>query len=248
MCLIVFAWRSHPQHKLLLAANRDEFYDRPSATAHFWEDAPYILAGRDLEHGGTWLGVTRTGRFAAITNVRDPYAAKGALSRGLLVQGFLDSNLNPREFLQTLQSSLHHYSPFNLLVSDGQKMHYGNSLGEQRELHPGVYGLSNAALDTPWPKVINSKQKLFQLMTCEPQPEHLFDLLSERQQADDDALPDTGIDRELEKHLSACFIHLDGYGTRSSTILAHSHDDEIQFFEKQFDQHGQETETQNYTL
>ncbi|HSC74939.1 MAG TPA: NRDE family protein [Pseudomonadales bacterium] len=249
MCLILLAWRSHPQHKLLVAANRDEFYARPTATAHFWEDAPHILAGRDLEKGGSWLGVTKNGRFAAVTNVRNMNATTGSLpgelSRGLLVQNFLDSEKAPADFLQALQSSLHHYSPFNLLVSDGNQLYYGNSQGECRELQPGVYGLSNAALDTPWPKVIDGKQKLFDLMCSETKPDHLFDVLADRQQAQDSELPDTGIDPILEKYLSARFIQLDGYGTRCSTVVMQTYAGEIVFQEKQFDQYG--LETHNYS-
>lgn len=241
MCLILVAWRSHPQHKLLVAANRDEFYTRLSAPAHFWPDIPHILAGRDLEQGGSWLGVTKNGRFSATTNIRNPAATPGNLSRGLLVSSFLESDTTPEKFLQQLQPSLAGYSPFNLLLGDGEHLYYGDSSGHSRALQPGIYGLSNASLDTPWPKVVSGKQQLFELMTREPQPEHLFGLLSDRQQAHEDELPDTGIDAELEKHLSARFIHLDGYGTRCSTVMAQAHDGGIHFIEKQFDHFGQET-------
>ncbi|HNL92645.1 MAG TPA: NRDE family protein, partial [Pseudomonadales bacterium] len=160
MCLILFAWQCHPQYKLVVAANRDEFYARPSAPVHFWQDTPQILAGRDLEQGGTWLGVTRNKRFAAITNVRDPTAKQGALSRGYLVRDFLTSEQSPANFIAQLQSHLADYSPFNLLLSDSNTLHYCNSSGEMLPLQPGVYGLSNAALDTPWPKVESCKQAL----------------------------------------------------------------------------------------
>ncbi len=248
MCLILFAWRSHPQHKLLVAANRDEFYARPTAAAHFWEDAPHILAGRDLEQGGSWLGVTRGGRFAALTNIRHPQAVAGSHSRGLLVRNFLDSCATPEQFLQALQPTLEQYSPFNLLLGDGEHIYYSNSEGQSRELRPGIYGLSNGPLDAPWPKVISGKQQLLEMMTHEPQPDCLFDLLSDRQQASEDSLPDTGLDAGLEKHLSARFIHFDGYGTRCSTVMTHSHDGEIQFLEKQFDQTGQAAQTVGYSL
>lgn len=240
MCLILFSWRSHPQHKLLVAANRDEFYARPTAAAHFWKDAPHILAGRDLQQGGTWLGVTTNGRFAALTNVRNPQAPIGKLSRGLLVSDFLNSNATPEQFLQQLQSTISSYSAFNLLIGDGDQLHYGNSRGESRELQPGIYGLSNAALDTSWPKVLLGKQQLFDLMTHDPLPDELFALLANREHASENALPDTGIDSALEKQLSARFIHMKGYGTRSSTLLSCSHTGDIQFTEKQFDDNGLE--------
>lgn len=235
MCLILFAWRSHPQHRLLLAANRDEFYRRPALPAHWWDDAPHILAGRDLEQGGTWLGVTRSGRFAALTNVRNPSARPGPRSRGHLVRDFLDSDSSPADFIARLRHRASDYSPFNLLLGDGEQLHYTNHHGEWRQLQPGIYGLSNATLDTPWPKVLSGKQQLAALMTREPQPELLFGMLADRTEAGDDELPDTGIDRVLEKSLSARFIHRDGYGTRCSTVLTQSHAGDIVFCEQAFD-------------
>lgn len=248
MCLILFAWRSHPQHKLLVAANRDEFYARPAAAAHFWEDAPHILAGRDLQQGGSWLGVTQHGRFAAITNIRKPGAPVGSQSRGLLVRRFLESDATPEQFLQQLRPSLPDYSPFNLLLGDGERLHYGNSAGHSRELQPGIYGLSNAMLDTPWPKVVEGKQALLGLITAGSGVEQFFELLADRREADETELPDTGIGRELEKQLSARFIHFDSYGTRCSTVLTQSHDGEICFLEKQFDQKGRAENTLAYSL
>jgi uncharacterized protein with NRDE domain len=248
MCLILFAWRSHPQHKLLVAANRDEFYSRPATAAHFWQESPHILAGRDAEKGGTWLGVTRRGRFAAVTNVRKPGSPTGNLSRGKLVQAFLDSNASPAEFLQQIQLSLPDYSPFNLLICDGEQLHYINNDGDTRKLQPGLYGLSNAALDTPWPKVVNGKQQLFSLIMQQTDSELLFELLAGQEQADDEELPDTGIDMVLEKKLSARFIHMDGYGTRCSTVLMQSHDNHTRLWERQFGQDGQALNTIYHAL
>ena len=251
MCLILVAWRSHLQHKLLVAANRDEFYARPTAAAHFWNDAPHILAGRDLEQGGTWLGITTSGRFAALTNVRNPQATIGKLSRGLLVSDFLNSNATPEQFLQQLQTTISNYSPFNILLGDGENLYYGNSAGAFCELQPGVYGLSNAALDTPWPKVTAGKQALHLLISqeaiaTEPDVEQLFELLANEDQADDTELPDTGVGLALEQQLSARFIHMDGYGTRCSTVVSHSYSGKIQFLEKQFDHTKQATDTVRY--
>ena len=253
MCLILFAWRSHPQYKLLVAANRDEFYARPTAPAHFWNDAPHILAGRDLEQGGTWLGITTSGRFAALTNVRKLQAPLGTLSRGLLVSDYLNSDATPEQFLHKLQPELSNYSPFNILLGDGEHLYYGNSAGDACELQPGVYGLSNAALDTPWPKVATGKQALHQLITqevmaTEPDAEQLFELLADNNQANDTELPDTGVGIALEKQLSPRFIHFDTYGTRCSTVVMQSHSGEIVFLEKQFDETGKETDTTRYSL
>jgi len=248
MCLILFAWHSHPQHKLLVAANRDEFYARPTAAARFCGEAPHILAGRDLEQGGTWLGVTTSGRFAALTNVRNPQAPLGKLSRGLLVSDFLRSDATPEQFLQQLQPALSNYSPFNVLVGDSEHLYYGNSTGDACELQPGVYGLSNAALDTPWPKVAAGKQALLKLIAAEPDTEQLFELLADEDQADDTELPDTGVGIALERPLSARFIHLDSYGTRSSTVVTYSYDGKIHFLEKQFDHTKQATDTVHYSV
>lgn len=246
MCLILFAWRSHPQHKLLVAANRDEFYNRPATAAHFWPEAPHILAGRDNEKGGTWLGITRNGRFAAVTNIRKPGAAAGQLSRGKLVQAFLDSSAPPEEFLQ--QMSQENYSPFNLLVSDGEQLFYSNSDGCSRPLQPGLYGLSNAELDAPWPKVIRGKQGMINLLVNNVATSDFFELLADRNHANDHELPDTGMTVELEKKLSPPFIHFDGYGTRSSTVLSVSHHGEVNFLEKQFGADGLETAISHFSF
>ena len=255
MCLIVFAWRSHPQHKLLVAANRDEFYARPTAPVHFWNDAPLILAGRDLQQGGTWLGITTSGRFAALTNVRNVQAPVGKLSRGLLVSDFLNSDATAERFSQQLQSTLSNYSPFNLLLCDGEYLYYNNNTGDSFELPPGVYGLSNAALDTPWPKVAAGKQALLHLTTTylnldttEEKAEQLFLLLADARQADEAELPDTGVGIALEKQLSSRFIHFDTYGTRCSTVVMQSYSGETVFLERQFDDTGQATDTTHYAL
>ena len=247
MCLILFAWQCHPQYKLVVAANRDEFYARPSAAAHFWDDTPQILAGRDLEQGGTWLGVTRNRRFAAITNVRDPSAKQGALSRGYLVRDFLASNQTPAHFIAQLQNHFADYSPFNLLLSDGNTLHYCNSGGEMLSLQPGVYGLSNAALDTPWPKVEQGKQALTETLS-DPQHESLFCLLADRTTAPDAQLPATGIPQWLEQKLSASFIHFDSYGTRCSTVILQTYDGQLDFLERQFNEQGEPIATQTFQL
>ncbi len=247
MCLILFAWQSHPQYQLVVVANRDEFYARPSAPAHFWQDAPNLLAGRDLEQGGTWLGVTRNGRFAAITNVRDPAAPQGAQSRGHLVRDFLNSNQTPEQFITQLHNHLTDYSPFNLLLSDGNTLHYCNSSGDNFALQEGIYGLSNAALDTPWPKVESGKIALTDTLS-DLQHESLFCLLADQTIAHDDRLPNTGIPQWLEQKLSASFIHFDSYGTRCSTVVLQNYDKTMHFFERQFNEQGTAIATQSFQL
>ncbi len=247
MCLILFAWQQHAQYKLVVAANRDEFYARPTAPAQFWHDTPQILAGRDLEQGGTWLGVTRSGRFAAITNVRDPSAKIGAHSRGHLVRNFLTSTQTPTAFIAQLHDHLAGYSPFNLLLSNGSSLHYCNSRGENFALPAGIYGLSNAALDTPWPKVESGKQALTETLS-DPQHESLFCLLADRTTASDTQLPATGIPQWLEQKLSASFIHFDSYGTRCSTVILQTYDGQLDFLERQFNEQGEAIATQIFQL
>lgn len=225
MCVIYFAFDTHPEHPLILLANRDEFYDRPSQPAHYWEDEPEIYAGRDLVGGGTWLGVTRSGRFAAVTNYRDPAAPTGLRSRGEMVSNFLKSNRTAVEYLQSLQRDSADYSGFNLLVgqisSDVREIcYFSNRGGDIKSLTPGIYGLSNHLLDTPWPKVARGKFRFEQLLESEKvTPESFFDLLTDQYLANDVDLPSTGVPFEIEKAISAIFIKTPGYGTRCSTVL-----------------------------
>jgi uncharacterized protein with NRDE domain len=241
MCVIFFAYRVHPKYPLVLLANRDEFYDRPTAAARIWEDAPQILAGRDLVCGGTWLGVTETGRFSAVTNYRDPPPPHGSRSRGELVRDFLLSEKSPREFLDAVKRKALEYSGFNLLVGEiapdsDEIAHYSNRAAEIRILEPGrIYGLSNHLLDTPWRKVEKGKRVLSEIIAGEKLSEDtLFDLLSDSDLADDRDLPDTGIGYEREKALSSIFIKTPDYGTRSSSVLLIDADKNITFKEKTF--------------
>ena len=155
MCLILFAYRSLPDYRLVLAANRDEFYDRPTRHVAFWDDAPEILAGRDLKAGGTWMGITKKGRFAAITNYRDSgMTIENAPSRGDLVKDFLIGKSRPHDYLESLQNKGQDYNGFNLIIGDGNELfYYSNRDGNIHNIEPGVHGLSNHLLNTPWPKV-----------------------------------------------------------------------------------------------
>lgn len=233
MCLIIIGWRVDPDFPLVVAANRDEFHARPAAAANFWADAPEVIAGRDLEAGGTWLGITRDRRFAAVTNVREPGAAKGLLSRGRLTQAFLEGRQSAAEYIGRIEMG--DYSGFNLLANDGQSLWYCSNRGAKpRELAPGVYGLSNHLLDSPWPKLLTARQKFSQALKHLPDREPLFDILADDEIVPDSELPDTGITLDWERRLSAIFVRAEGYGTRASTVVVQAADGSINFEERSF--------------
>lgn len=234
MCLIVLAWRPGHDWPLLVAANRDEFYARPSRPLAEWEDAPGLYAGRDLEAGGTWLGVTAGGRFAALTNIRDPRQAPGSRSRGELVAGFLRGQLSPAEYLEQVAAAARAYSGFNLLVGNRDELHYLNAReGRPRPLAPGLYGMSNAALDTPWPKLQRSKAAFAECLDS-PRAEALLELLADPEPASDADLPDTGVGLATERLLSSPFIASPTYGTRASTALLRRADGHQLLVERSF--------------
>lgn len=209
---------------MILLANRDEYYERPSTAAAYWDDHPDIYAGRDLVGGGTWLGVTQSGRFAAVTNYRDPLAPTGERSRGDLVAEFLKRDVSAQSYLQQIYQNADEYSGFNLIVGKiGQRselFYYSNRGGDQQELAPGIYGLSNHLLDTRWPKVAKGKDAFTDLLKSgDLSTDSFFGILSDGTLANDENLPSTGIPFATEKALSAIFIKTEGYGTRCSTVL-----------------------------
>jgi uncharacterized protein with NRDE domain len=225
MCLIIFAWKVIPGMPLIAAANRDEFYQRPASAAGWWEDRPDIYAGRDLQAGGTWLGVTRSGRFAALTNVRAPAEKNDtAPTRGHLVSNYLSGNMTPAQYIEDLRPGAHVYNGFNLLVGDHDNLLWYSNRGDAdprngQALGYGVYGLSNALLDTPWPKVTRAKAQFASLL-CQGAPEEtFFELLSDSTRANDCRLPSTGVSLELERMPSSIFICSPDYGTRASTVV-----------------------------
>lgn len=245
MCTLLFAWQVDPARPLIVAANRDEFHARPTAAASTWPrdaeaDAPEIVAGRDLQAGGTWLGVTREGRFAALTNVREPFVAPppGARSRGGLVAEFLRGRAAPGEYLAGLAPDT--YAGFNLVVGDRSSLWYlSNRTGPARALGPGVYGVSNAALDTPWPKVRRGRENLARLVAAgAASPEAVLALLADRAPAPDAELPDTGVGLVMERVLSPLCVVSPGYGTRSSTALTIHRDGVVEFRERSHDAPG----------
>ena len=221
MCLIFAAWRVHPDYPLVVAANRDEFFARGTASAEFWLDALQILAGRDLEAGGTWMGLTRGGRFAALTNYRDPAQMRsGTPSRGGLVAGYLTGADSPEAYLRRTAAMGRECNGYNLLVGDHNELWWSSNVaGETRRLEPGIYGLSNHLLDTPWPKVGAGKTALSAAIDELPHEHGLFELLRDASIHPDEELPRTGVPLDWERLLSAAFVNSPTYGTRSSTIL-----------------------------
>lgn len=234
MCLILFEWRLHAGADLLLAANRDEFYERPTREAHAWEDDPAIFGGRDLEAGGTWMAFRADGRWAALTNYRAPGTdPPHPPSRGALVHSYLRHGEKPGAFVQSLAPEGSIYAGFNLLVGDREELwYYSNRGGAPQKLSPGRYGLSNHLLDTPWPKVEKGKAMLAQLSEASlPQEEEVFSMLADSSQPPDEALPETGVGLEWERRLGSLFIESERYGTRVSSFLRLLPEGEIRFSE-----------------
>lgn len=237
MCLVVFANKVHKDYKFIFAANRDEFYNRPTEQAEFWDDYPDLLAGKDLQAGGTWMGITNHGRFAAITNFRDLKTLKeNAPSRGKLTLDFLVNEIDPEEYYINLKSTLNNYNGFNLILGNVDELYYfSNKNDGLKKLRPGIYGLSNALLDTPWPKVEKSKQYLKKIIGQEEiHPWEVLNILSDTSLAKDEELPDTGVGFELERMLSPVFTEMEKYGTRCSTVVMVDKDNNVKFVEKSY--------------
>ncbi|WP_054030805.1 NRDE family protein [Desulfatitalea tepidiphila] len=235
MCLIAFAYTVHPAYRLVLAANRDEFYDRPTAPLGHWQDHTEILAGRDLQQQGTWMGVNARGCIAAITNYRDPKNIKpGAPSRGHLVSDYLLGDMPPTQYLQSIQAAADKYNGFNLIVGDPDGLFYFSNYDQTiRKVEAGVHGLSNHLFDSPWPKVQRSKSKLQEVLNSGGKfsEEKIWRLLQDQTPAPDHHLPDTGIDFAWERMLSPVFITSPTYGTRSSSLLTVDHQGRFRFSE-----------------
>ena len=229
MCLIVFAWKVVPGAPLVAAANRDEFYDRPTAAACAWPENPNVYAGRDLKGGGSWMGINQQGpngpRFAALTNIRGPQERReDAPSRGALVADYLAGELDAQDYIARIAQGSEEYNGFNLVLGDRERLFWfsnrgGDDARNGKELAPGVYGISNSLLDAPWPKVVRTKAQFASLL-CQGAPEDAyFEMLADTTRAPDLRLPDTGITLDLERVLSAVCIETAGYGTRTSTVV-----------------------------
>jgi len=243
MCLAVLALRSLAGLPVLIAANRDEFHARPTTAAAAWPGKPVIYAGRDLQAGGTWMGASAAGRYALVTNYRDPARLlPGAPSRGALVEAYLRGDEPPGAYLARVHRDGERYNGFNLIVGDADSAwYYGNRGAAPRELPAGVYALSNHLLDTPWPKLARTKAAFMRAVAHAPQPDlpALYAALADRAPAPDDELPETGVGLERERMLSSPFIVSPVYGTRSSTILALHADGRGELHERRFDPRGE---------
>ncbi len=237
MCLLFVAWQTHPRYRLVLAGNRDEFHRRPTAPAGFWEDYPQVAAGRDLQAGGTWLGITRAGRYAAVTNYREGTPPDASRSRGELVRDALLHDGPLSAYLRGIRSHGGEYRGFNLLAGDQEGLYYfSNRDGPPRRLEAGIYGLSNGLLDTPWPKVRAGRAAFARLLQRDGdlEPAALLALLADDRPAPDAELPATGVSLSRERWLSALFIRGQDYGTRSSSVILIDHEGKACLLERRF--------------
>jgi uncharacterized protein with NRDE domain len=244
MCLLVLAWQVHPRYRLVVAANRDEFHERPTAAMAQWPPPDDIIAGRDLRAGGTWLAMDRARRFGIITNFRDLQSpAPGAPSRGNLIPSYLRNEAGAERYLKELQPSAGEYSGFNLLLTDSDSLWYASNRAEHfaRPLPPGIYGLSNEFLDTPWPKLQRVRRRFDPRLSQgnEVSKDELFAILSDPTQAGiNEKLPKTGLSPEWEQLLSSPFIRNEDYGTRSSTVVLLEPAGAVSLTERRFDSAG----------
>ena len=223
MCILFIALHSHDRYPVIIAANRDEFYERPTSPAEFWDERPEVLAGRDLKEGGTWLGITKTGRIAAVTNFRNPRTLKEeAPSRGMLVSEYLCADESAPRFIEHLRGEAERFNGFNIVLGDYEGLWYYSNVGDEAvRLPEGLHGISNHLLNTPWPKVLRARTRLGTLMkeSDDPSPDDIFEVLADTSRPDDSLLPDTGVGIEWERILSPLFVVSPHYGTRSSTCI-----------------------------
>lgn len=252
MCIIFIITNKHPDFPIIIAANRDEYYSRPTASAHFWPDVQ-ILAGKDLLAGGTWLGVNRQGYFAAVTNYRQTELSVPSQSRGLLVTHFLTGNHDFTEYFHRLSTTTHDYAGYNcvfgqLSPENSQIMYFSNRAEKSASLNSGIYGLSNALLDTPWPKVITGKMHIETLLAHAFDIEEWLQALRDSQGAEDEDLPDTGLTMATERMLAPIFIQGENYGTRSSTVITVSHTGILSFYERTYTAGGTCIQNQQFSF
>lgn len=250
MCLLVLAWRCHPRYRLVLAANRDEYHARPAAALADWDDAPGIIGGRDLQANGAWLAVDRAGRVGVVTNFREfGRRRRSAPSRGGLIPAWLSSHRAPRDYFQSLETDAPGYAGFNLLLADAASLWYASNRADvfARPLDPGIYGLSNEFLDTPWPKLVRVRSGFRSLLDSPVADDAgalatgLFGLLADREPAPPDSLPPGDLSPEWARKLSAPFVLDPAYGTRCSTVLTISDGGTLRITERRFDADGNPT-------
>jgi uncharacterized protein with NRDE domain len=245
MCLVIFAYQPESEHPLVVAANRDELYARPARSAHHWDESPQLLGGRDLSAGGTWLGVSRAGRFATVTNFAEEGATDAPLSRGELTQNFLLSKAPAHEFAHHLDGA--QYRGFNLLVWDGTSLVYTSNRGITEDLEPGCYGLANAELGASWPKVVNGVDALRQELAAGPSVDGLLGLLADDHVPPDHELPSRGRPIELERQVAPRFINGKEYGTRASTAVIFGRR-QLQFAEQEYGPDGNKGKRSDFDL
>jgi len=256
MCLLVLAWRCHPRHRLVVAANRDEFHARAAAPLGPWDPPSVVIGGRDLLAGGAWFAVDTRRRFGIVTNFREfGRRRRSAPSRGGLIPAYLSGDLAPGEYLRQLETDAPGYAGFNLLVGDGNTLWYASNRADQfaRELPPGIYGLSNEFLDTPWPKLLRVRARFTRLLE-EPRSaggerlaDGLFEMLADREPAPPDTVPPGDLSPEWARKLSAPFVLDPSYGTRCSTVLTIG-DETLRFTERRFDAAGSPAGESEYAL
>lgn len=248
MCILFIAINQHKEYPLILLANRDEFQARPTTSAQFWDDYPNLLAGRDEQDKGTWLGITKEGRISALTNYRNiPLHKEGRTSRGLLVKNYLTTNVLSSDYLNFLQSSKDKYNPYNILIGNRKELYvYNNVSNEAQKLETGFYGLSNAFLNSPWPKLSRGISNLKEaILNNQIEEEKLFLLMKDETKANDDLLPDTGVGIEKERFLSSIFLRSEVYGTRSTAIILIDNQNNVSFSEKTYNPKGETTKEMN---
>ena len=249
MCLIVFALDKHPKYQLILGANRDEFFNRPTLSADWWHDYTNILGGRDEQGGGTWLGLNKQGKLAALTNYRDPKSLKTeAPSRGQIVQQFLFGSENITQYLNLLKPKAKVYNGFNLLLYNSKSMVYFSNYARPQILKSGCYELSNAELNSNWYKVQKSKTDFKRLICRNFDETTIFELLYDTKKPQDKDLPQTGLSLEWERALASIFIQKDNYGTRCSTVVLISYEGEVQFYENTYNPYGQLVYNQHFNF
>jgi len=252
MCLIAFALEYHPYYSLVLVANRDEFLDRETDRAAFWDDAPHLLAGRDRRAGGTWLGITTSGKLAAITNYRDPrQQLSDPPSRGNLVADYLrDESMTAADLQVHLQRHGNRYDGFNLIYGTARELHYyTNRGGSSGPVAPGVHGLSNHLLDTRWPKLVEVRSRLERILLGKKlSPQELIQAMVDPSPFADELLPDTGIGPEFERFLSPIFIRGERYATRSTSVILVDRNGEVTFCEHNHDIAGTPTNCFTFTI
>lgn len=235
MCLVAFAWKTRSEYPLIIRANRDEFFTRPTAQLHQWESG--IFAGKDLKGGGTWMGFSPDGKWSLLTNYRDFHRTHpGEISRGKLVQNYLEGSLGPEAYLDSVFKDKDRYDGFNLLVSDGQKLFYLSNYGEGiQEIPPGIHGLSNGLINDPWPKVELAKSQLTEIISSDITDQNLLKILSSSNTLPIETLPQTGIPDQMEINLSPQMIRMDQhYGTVSATAVLQNRIGKTQITERTF--------------